>query len=102
MPQILFSQLTGIENLQVKFGKEFLAVTSAEGMFEEADYIYDKLSRFLGAKKGFFDYFLPINKSQLSASLSNDEPSIHLSSLDILAYAYLKAVLENTPDSLEV
>ena len=57
MPQILFSQLTGIENLQVKFGKEFLAVTSAEGMFEEAVYIHDKLSRFLGAKKGFFDYF---------------------------------------------
>jgi hypothetical protein len=102
LPHILLSQLTGIEKAQIKFGKEFLAITSTEGMFEEAVYINDKLSRFLGAKKGFFDYFLPVNKSQLSASLSNDEPSIHLSSLDILAYSYLKAMLENTPDSLEV
>jgi hypothetical protein len=43
-----------------------------------------------------------VKKSEHSQGIEANEDSIHISSLDILAYAYLKAELNNTPQAKEV
>jgi len=62
----LLQHLTGYTASQYCYEKEFLGFPSSEHRFEEASEIHQNLSDFLGAKKGFFDYYAPIAKSAQS------------------------------------
>jgi len=67
-----------------------LRFSTEEHRYQEACKIHEALGRYLAGRKGFFDWG------------QDFETSIHLSSLDILAYAFLKEELINTPKSAEV
>ena len=68
---------------RLRFEHEFLAFTSPEAKSLEAQNIYKELSRILGDKPTFF------------GDKASKNPQI--SSLDIVAYAYLKREIVNVP-----
>ena len=66
----------------MKYKYEFLGIPNKEDCFSEARTIHKGLHELLGAKRAFFD--------------QAERGVLHLSSLDILAYAYLKRECRNT------
>ena len=69
-----------------KLNESYVHLTTAAHRFEQARSIHEELSKLIGGKESFF----------------GDEEGRGLSSLDIVAYAYLKEELNNTPESKEV
>ena len=100
-----------------KYSTEFQNLYSEIHRFDSAREIHEKLSQLLQDKRVFFD--LPREEFKHDEELKEDdeffrndnaqpireiihETQPRLSSLDIIAYAYLKEELINTPESKEV
>ena len=100
-----------------KYSTEFQNLYSEIHRFDSAREIHEKLSQLLQDKRVFFD--LPREEFKHDEELKEDdeffrndkaqpireiihETQPRLSSLDIIAYAYLKEELINTPDSKEI
>ena len=87
-----------------KFSSEYLDLSGEIHRFDAAREIHEKLSHLLGDdKRVFFDQRIPEEIKEDHNELQQiDTISVDISSLDIVAWCYLKEELVNTSESKEV
>jgi len=73
-----------------RLNDSYIHLQSPYHRFEQARNIHEKLSKLLGNKLTFF------------ARNHDEKIESSISSLDVVAYAFLKEELNNTPESKEV
>lgn len=87
-----------------RFSSEYLDISGEIHRFDAAREIHEKLSHLLGDdKRVFFDQRIPEEIKEDHNELQQiDTISVDISSLDIVAWCYLKEELVNTSESKEV
>lgn len=82
-----------------KYATHYQNLHSEVHRFDAAREIHEKLSKALSQKETFFGY--PV-REEFKEERDYVRSDLRVSSLDLVAYAYLKEELVNTPDSQEV